>query len=59
EIAKASKLATVAEGVETQAQLERVQALGVDFIQGYFFARPMDPDEALFLAKEDCALKVT
>ncbi len=34
-------IATVAEGVETEAQFERLQALGVDQYQGYWFYRPL------------------
>ena len=32
---------TVAEGVETKEQLETMERLGVDFIQGFYFAKPM------------------
>lgn len=32
----------VAEGVETEAQLEYVRQLGVEYAQGFFFSRPMD-----------------
>lgn len=34
-------LAVVAEGVETAAQRDEITAIGCDFAQGYFFARPM------------------
>ncbi|MGY6270548.1 EAL domain-containing protein [Achromobacter denitrificans] len=34
-------LKVVAEGVETQRQFDYLEARGVAFIQGYFFARPM------------------
>ena len=34
----------VAEGVETQAQLDFVTALGCDQAQGYFFSMPVDVD---------------
>ena len=32
----------VAEGVETEAQLERLSALSCDMVQGYLVAKPMD-----------------
>ncbi|HSH58235.1 MAG TPA: EAL domain-containing protein [Acidimicrobiales bacterium] len=47
---KALSLATVAEGVETAAQLAHLRALGCGFAQGYYFARPQpaaDVDEML------------
>ena len=34
-------LAAVAEGVETEAQLDRVRELGIPFIQGFLFGRPV------------------
>lgn len=33
----------IAEGVETEDELEAVTALDVDFVQGYVFGRPADP----------------
>jgi EAL domain-containing protein (putative c-di-GMP-specific phosphodiesterase class I) len=41
-MAQALGLRTVAEGVETQAQLTAAAAAGCDVIQGYLFARPLD-----------------
>ena len=35
------KLSVVAEGVETREQLERLQSIGCDYVQGYFLAKPM------------------
>jgi len=32
---------TIAEGVEDQATLERLRAIGVDYAQGYWTGRPM------------------
>jgi diguanylate cyclase (GGDEF)-like protein len=34
-------LRVVAEGIETQLQMDAVSAMGVDFAQGYLFGRPM------------------
>ena len=36
----------VAEGIETENQLRELVALGADIGQGYWFGRPMDPDQA-------------
>lgn len=41
ELARWMKLSVVAEGVETQEQLERLQNGGCDYAQGYYFAKPM------------------
>jgi diguanylate cyclase (GGDEF)-like protein len=41
ELAKAFQRGVVAEGVETQGQLEVLKKMGVDSAQGYFFAKPM------------------
>jgi EAL domain-containing protein (putative c-di-GMP-specific phosphodiesterase class I) len=38
-------LKIVSEGVETAEQLETVKSLGVQYIQGYYFSRPL-PQEA-------------
>lgn len=44
----------VAEGVETKEQLEWMQRIGVDRIQGFYFARPMTEDDlrAIFAEQE-------
>jgi diguanylate cyclase len=41
----------VAEGIETTAQLEAVQALGIDQFQGYLLGKPLPPDQFEALAK--------
>jgi diguanylate cyclase (GGDEF)-like protein/PAS domain S-box-containing protein len=46
QLAHSLKTTTVAEGVETEAQLKRLIRMGCDRAQGYFFARPMEAREA-------------
>jgi diguanylate cyclase (GGDEF)-like protein/PAS domain S-box-containing protein len=43
----ALQLAVVAEGIETEDQWYALQALGCDYGQGYFFARPLDAEASL------------
>ena len=45
----------VCEGVETEEQLECLSGLGVDFIRGYFFSKPL-PEKAFiaFIEKNNC-----
>lgn len=38
-------LSTVAEGVETEADFQVVQELGVDLVQGYYFSKPLPGEE--------------
>ena len=38
-------LNVVAEGVETREQMNRLQTVGCDFVQGYFLAKPMPAEE--------------
>jgi diguanylate cyclase (GGDEF)-like protein len=40
-LADSLNIATTAEGVETEAELEMIQQLGCSKIQGYYFGRPM------------------
>ncbi|MEG2982084.1 MAG: EAL domain-containing protein [Raoultibacter sp.] len=40
-MSKALEMETVAEGVEHQFQVDMLKRLNCDYIQGYFFARPM------------------
>ena len=41
EIAHASKMKLIAEGIETVEQLKIVKNNGADYIQGYFFSKPL------------------
>jgi diguanylate cyclase (GGDEF)-like protein/PAS domain S-box-containing protein len=51
-LARALKLRTVAEGVESAAQRDRLAALGVDIGQGFLWGRAMPIDAALELVRE-------
>jgi diguanylate cyclase (GGDEF)-like protein len=44
-LAHALGLEVVAEGIETREQLDRVTALGCEYAQGFFFSRPVRPEE--------------
>jgi EAL domain-containing protein (putative c-di-GMP-specific phosphodiesterase class I) len=35
----------IAEGVETQEQLEQMKLLNCEFYQGFLFSRPLDPED--------------
>jgi len=39
----------IAEGVENQTQWDEVRALGCDGAQGYYFKKPLPPDEVIAL----------
>ena len=42
----------VCEGVETKEQLDKLTALGVDFIQGYYFSKPLPADKFIAFIRE-------
>lgn len=44
-LAQACGLETVAEGVETQEQANMIAELGCDYIQGYFYSKPVSASE--------------
>lgn len=45
DMAKILKLKTVAEGVETEAQRDKLCLMGCDYLQGYFFSKPLPKDQ--------------
>ncbi len=44
DIAKYLKVPVVAEGVETEQQLDMLKGAGCDLVQGYYFSRPLPPE---------------
>ena len=49
-------LGLLAEGVETQEQVELLQNIGCDQVQGYYYAKPMPEDEFFELLKQQYAI---
>ena len=47
DLAHALKLEVIAEGVETEMQLEVLQKMNCDFVQGFLFSKPMPTDRLL------------
>ena len=45
-LAKSLNLSVTGEGIETQAQLDHLHALGCDEGQGYYFSKPVWSDTA-------------
>ena len=45
DIAGKLKVNVIAEGVETEEQLEFLKEAGCDIVQGYYFSRPLPPEE--------------
>lgn len=45
-LARALDLDVVAEGVETDAELQLLRDMGSDFVQGYFYYKPLSPEGA-------------
>ena len=51
EIADFLKVPAVAEGVEDDSQLEALKGMGCQLVQGYYFSKPVPPEEFVrFLA---------
>ncbi|WP_034444978.1 EAL domain-containing protein [Butyrivibrio sp. AE2032] len=48
---KQMKRKILVEGVETKAHVEKLQALGVDFYQGYYFSKPITKTQLLDYCK--------
>jgi diguanylate cyclase (GGDEF)-like protein/PAS domain S-box-containing protein len=54
QLAHSLKMEVIAEGVETEKQLCALRELGCDYIQGYFFSRPVEASVAERFCQEAC-----
>jgi diguanylate cyclase (GGDEF)-like protein len=52
-IAQTMNLEVVAEGIETKIQLQQLKNLNCDYAQGYLFSKPVPPQEAIALIKNN------
>ena len=52
EIARLLEVPVIAEGVEHKEQMELLETLGCDVIQGYYFSKPLPPDEFVHLIEK-------
>jgi EAL domain-containing protein (putative c-di-GMP-specific phosphodiesterase class I) len=59
QMARGMGLATVAEGVEHEAQSQMLRELGCDYAQGYLISRPVPGDELAPLLRLEGARRVT
>ncbi len=58
-LAKALRLRVIAEGVETEGQLHFLMGLQCEEIQGYFFSKPVPPEEFEQLLRTEKQLSIT
>ena len=57
DIARYLAVPVIAEGVENLEQLETLKQLGCDFVQGYYYSRPIPPDDfARVFGTQPCAM---
>jgi EAL domain-containing protein (putative c-di-GMP-specific phosphodiesterase class I) len=54
-MAQALNIKVVAEGVETREQLNLVRSMGADFIQGYYFSKPVPAADFATMAQKSLA----
>ncbi len=55
QMARSLGMSTIAEGVETQAQLDFLRQSGCDEIQGYHYSRPLDPERFEAFVRHEAA----
>ena len=53
EMVKMLNMEIVAEGAETPEQVEKLREMGVDFVQGFYYSKPISRDAFLALLNDD------
>ena len=48
-LAKALNMTAIAEGVETEGEIEAIRGLGCEYVQGYYFYRPLTCEQVTAL----------
>ena len=56
DLAKEMGLAVIAKGVENEVELMRLQSMGCDMVQGYYFSRPLPAAEYEELIRKSISL---
>ncbi len=51
------QLKTIAEGIETPVQVQRLQDFGCEFGQGFYFSQPLDAKSAMAFMKQNAAVR--
>lgn len=46
-------LKTIAEGIETKEQYNEIKSLNIDFIQGYYFSKPLSENDFILFIKQE------
>jgi len=57
-MAKELGIKTLAEGVETEAQLQFLKERGCQYIQGYYFSKPLKAEDFSAFMKADLKQKI-
>ena len=52
DISRSLSVPMIAEGVETEEQMLTLKKMGCDIVQGYYFSRPLPPEEFVSFLKE-------
>ena len=53
EMVKMLNMEIVAEGAETPEQVEKLREMGVDFVQGFYYSKPISRDDFIQLISDD------